>query len=245
MKYFHHQSIRNYTIALLDLFNDIHIIRTNNLGEQQKDFIVPIQFGNKDKAFQLSKHDFENITNGNINILPRMALGFNGLSKAQERNTNKLIKINKSKINNSSVKWNYNSVAYDFDYTLYIATKTFTDATVIIEQIAPMFRPDITIKIIEVDIESEPTSIPVQIGDFSIELPNELINTEIRIVQIELPIILKGNLHLPIKENKLIKEIEVNINNIEKERKISSELYGLEKAIISVNNTETKIKEIL
>ena len=232
MRYFHHQSIKNYTIALLDLFNDIHVPRYKKNGDLLHDIIVPIKFGNKDKAYALSEHDIENLHTGNVNVLPRMVLQFDGMSKAQERNTNKLSKINKRKVGNDPksllYEYHYNAVAYDFNFTIFIATRTFTDATIIVEQIAPMFRPDLTMKIQELDIQDEPTSVPVALEDFSFTLPDEMQEDEIRIIEVEFPVIVKGNLYLPITDASVIKEIEINMDVIESRRTKLTEKYELD-----------------
>lgn len=230
MNYFHHSSVKNYTIALLDLFNDIHLPRYSEDGERLQDIVLPISFGSREKAYQLNDVDIENLLNGNVNILPRMALEFNSLSKAMERNTNKNHKINKRSANTSEIletEYQYNSVSYDFDFTLHIATRTFTDATIIIEQIAPMFRPDYSIKIQELDIQEEPTTIPVAIGDFDITIP-EVDETEIRIIEVSLPLVIKGNLYLPIKEDKIINDLNINIIDTDIKRNIKSIDYEID-----------------
>jgi len=232
MNYFFHKSIKNYTVALLDMFSDIHIPRYSSDGEKFDDIIVPIKFGNREKAYMLSEHDLENLHTGNVNTLPRMVLAFDSMSKAQDRDTNKNAKINKRKIGDDPTKlmyeYHYNAVAYDFNFTIFIATRTFTDATIIIEQIAPMFRPDITLKIQELDIQDKPTSVPVSLGDFNIELPEDMGEDEIRIIQVDFPITLKGNLYLPIKDAEIIKEIEVNMSIIEAKRNDAAIKFGLD-----------------
>jgi hypothetical protein len=231
MQYFFHNSIRNYTIALLDLFNDIHIPRFDESGERIDDIKIPIKFGNRDKAYQLDEHEIENLINGNVNVLPKMVLEFNSMAKALDRNTNKNHKINKRKKGTNpadlTYEYHYNAVAYDFEFTLYLATRNFTDATIVIEQIAPMFRPDISMKINELDIQESPTTVPVAIGDFDITLP-DLDPDEIRIIEVSLPISLKGNLYMPIKDQGIIKELEINMINIEGERNKKGIEYELE-----------------
>ena len=232
MQYFFHQSIKNYTIAILDLFSDIHVPRYNSGGEKIEDITIPIKFGNREKAFMLSEHDIENLHSGNVNTLPRMVLEFDAMTKAQDRDTNKLHKINKRKIGSdpSSLmyEYHYNAVAYDFSFNIFVATRTFTDATIIVEQIAPMFRPDITIKIQEMDVQKEPTSIPVTLGDFSFTLPEDMAEDEIRIIEIEFPIVVKGNLYLPIKDQGVIKEMEINMAVVESQRNDATEKFEID-----------------
>ena len=250
MNYYYHSSLKNYTIALLDMFSDIRVPRFNSNGEKIADYVIPIKFGTRDKAFILSDHDIENLHTGNVNILPRMVLNFESMSKAPERDTNKNAKINKRKMGSDPAsliyEYHYNSVAYDFNFNIFIATRTFTDATIIIEQIAPMFRPDITIKIQELDIQDEPTSVPVSIGDFSITLPEDMQDEDIRIIEVEIPLVLKGNLYLPIKDMGVIKEIEVNMKIIEAKRTRASELYGIDSETeVQASKMTTSTKEEL
>jgi len=214
MQYWHHQSIKKYTIALLNLFSGFTVQRYNENGEVIKEITVPIKFGNREKAFILQDFNNKDLIKGNVNTFPRMVLEFNSMSKASNRNTNKNAKI-KFKTENNFKKFFYNAVAYNFNYTLYIATKGFTDATVIIEQIAPLFRPDITIKVQELDIIDEPTSVQVSISDFDIELPD--VNEEPKIVKVSLPITVKGNLYLPIKDAEIIKDVQIKLNAIQTE----------------------------
>ncbi len=234
MDFFYHNSIKTYTIALLDMFSHIQVPRYNSEGEKIEDFSVPITFGNRDKAYMLSEHDLENIHNGNVNMFPRMVLSFSAMNKAQDRNTNKMHKINKKKqdedIEKMLYEYHYNGAAYDFEYIIYIATKTFTDATIIIEQIAPMFRPDITIKIQELDIQEEPTSVPVMLGDFGIELPEDMAEDEIRIIEVDFPITLKGTLYLPIIEEEVIKKLNINTHIIDRNRDMSAIKYGIDES---------------
>jgi len=250
MQYFHHQSIKNYTIALLSLFNDIRVPRFKKNGDKLHDVIVPIKFGNRDKAFMLSEHDIENLHTGNVNVLPRMVLQFDGMTKSPERDTNKLSKINKRKVGNDPTSllynYHYNAVAYDFNYTIYIATKTFSDATIIVEQIAPMFRPDITLKIQELDIQEKPTSVPVQIQDFNFTLPEDMSEEDIRIIEVDFSLIVKGNLYLPITDTEVIKEIEVNMDIIESRRTELTEKYELDfESNVDASQIKTTTKDSL
>ena len=237
MKFYHHQSIKKYTIALLELFSNFNLQRYNENGEVIKEFTVPIKFGNREKAFILQDFNNKDLIKGNINYFPRMILEFNSMSKASNRNTNKNSKI-KFKSEDGIKKYFYNSVAYNFNFTLYIATKGFTDATVLIEQIAPLFRPDVTVKIQELDIIDEPTSVQVSIGDFEIELPD--VGDEPKIVKVSLPITLKGNLYLPIKDAKIIKDIKLKLNAIQADFDRKGIEYNLEEPAYLIEAKENK-----
>lgn len=245
MEYFHHQSIKKNTVAILDLFNDIEVPRFNEIGERIKTITVPIVFGNRDKLFQMLDQTNINLTTMNVNAYPRMALSFDGLSKASNRDTNKLTKVNKSS-GDKTISFQFNPVAYNFSFTLYIATRTLTDMTVIIEQIAPLFRPTRTLLIKEIDIQDTPSELTLEIGDFSLTLPDTLSSEDIRIVECSLPLTLRGNLYLPIKEANVLTSIKLflSLEEISQfENKASG--YGLEYSEVypwvvdAVGNTDT------
>ena len=246
MQYFFHESIKNYTVALLDLFNDLYIPRFNEDGTRISDMPVSIKFGNRDKAYLLSEHDLENINNGNVNTLPRMILEFNSIAKAGTRDTNKNHKINKRKIDDEHeslmYEYHYNAVAYDFYFTIYIATRTFTDATILIEQIAPMFRPDLTLKIQEMDIQEVPTSVPVRLGDFDIDLPS-LDPDEIRLIEVTFPLTVLGNLYLPIKDAAVIKEIDLHMHAIREELSSKAGSYEIDNIPSTIKTNTDGITE--
>lgn len=214
------------------MFSDIRVPRYDSNGDKIDDFIVPIEFGNKDKAYQLSKHDIENLHSGNVNSFPRMALSFDSMNKQQQRDTNKLAKLNKRKNPTDPdalmYEYQHNGRAYDFNFTIFLATRTATDAFIIIEQIAPMFRPDISLKIQELDNQSKPTTVPVELGDFSVILPEDMAEDEIRIIETDFPLILKGTLYLPIKDQGVIDQLEVNMHIVEAERAAASQKYGID-----------------
>lgn len=225
------------------MFSDIHLPRILENGDRIEDIVVPIKFGSKETAYHIAEHDIENIHSGNVYSLPRMALSFVSMNKALERNTNKLHKINKRKSDSLKDQYQYNAVAYDFEFTLYIATRTFTDTTIIVEQIASMFNPDITLRINEVDLQEEPTGIPVKLGDFSIELPEELAEDEIRLITSEVSLRMEGNLYMPIKNQEIINKLEVNLAIIESDRHEAGLLYGIDtedsQSLASITNVDS------
>lgn len=213
MNVIHNQTLKKYTIAVLDAFNNIKIPIYNKKGKITKELPVPIVFGSRDKAYKLDNTN-KNIKNGNNYTLPRMALSFNSMSKASNRDTSKFAKINlQSKENtNRTIQFQFNCVAYDFQYTLHIATKTLTEMMLITETITPLFRPTYTIPVYELDIQQEPTNIIVELLSVDLTIPEELADDELRIIQCDIPLNLRGNMYLPIKDQELISKIRLYVN---------------------------------
>lgn len=230
--YWHHQTIKKNTIAIMDLFNDIEVPRYDSNGNIISFIKVPIEFGNRDKLMQYLDQSNKNLVTGNVMSYPRMALSFTGLTKAANRDTNKTERINKLK-DSKKVQFQFNARAYDFNYTLFIATRTLTDMTIIVEQIAPLFRPSITLQVKEIDIQDVPTNLVLELGDFNFDLPDTLEAEDIRIVQVDVSLVLRGNLYLPLKDIKLIDDFRIYIGEGDLEDLASKTIrYGIDAEII-------------
>ena len=106
--FYHHNTIRTYTGALLNLFNDLEIQYKNSAGEISSRNI-PIRFATKEKSKILDEYSTEQLTSGNYNVLPRANLTWSSIIKSEERTTNKHLKIN-TKANEKSFDFLYNSV---------------------------------------------------------------------------------------------------------------------------------------
>lgn len=224
MKFYHHQTLSKLTLALLDTFNDVAVERFDDQGLRIGDYTVPIVFGGRDKAYVISEQDSEAMLRGNVNILPRMALTFESLVPARNRQTNKYIKINKD-IGTEKVQFQYNAVPMDFTYTIHIATRTMSDMSMIVEQILPYFNPTYSLFINELEIQDEPTSIPVTMEDVSIVLPEEYEPDEIRIIEGTITLTVKGNLYPPIKEAGKVNKVKIYMGHDLDNTKLRSTRY--------------------
>lgn len=209
--YYHFNSIRKYTVALLDTFGDIEIPRYNEDGELIKIINVPITFSSRERAVQLVEQDYAT-NNGNVNILPRLALSLDSMNKATNRDTNKSKKINITTKDNNTYSLSYNSVSYDFMFTLHILARTMSDLTMIVEQILPQFRPTLNIRLQELDFINDDASIPINFDGISFDFPIDTdIDSDIRTLTADLSLTMRGNLYLPLKDAKIVKEVYATI----------------------------------
>lgn len=230
MNIIHHQILKKYTIALLDTFNNINLPVYSKKGKLLREIKVPITFGNKDKVYRIHNTN-ENLKAGNNNQLPRMALSFNGLSKASHRDTSKYTKINlhSKEDSNKMVSFQFNSVAYDFQFTLHIASKTLTEMMFITESITPLFRPTYTIPVYELDIQQEPTNIILELSSVDLQIPEDLGEEDLRIIMCDIPLNLRGNMYLPVTDEKLITKMRLYLNQkIEDDLQHALLMYNLE-----------------
>lgn len=194
-------STRNYTLAILDSLNSIkHWAKDENGDDTQK--VVPISFGNYEKSIALEDIKPELIENGNYNFVPRLVLSFDGMTKVGERTTNKLQKISKRVVNESGdvmMNFGYNSVAYDFQFTLTLQARGMNEAFMITEQILPMFRPTYALSVKEYPLFDDMTDTVLQIEDPAFEILDTFEDTDVNIMNVTFGLNLRGNLYMPLQ----------------------------------------------
>lgn len=205
----HHFTIRTYTAMLLDLFNDLEVqyqlddktIKTKN---------VPIVYSTREKAMVMDKVTREQFLSGNVNVLPKAALVFSGLEKNPQRTTNKNIKTNKVKLENT-FQYSTNSVAYTFNFEVIIKCRGMNELTGLIEQIAPIFNPTVDLDVADAQNLRERTRVPVSLTGFSWD-DEELDENSSNVFTLTVELKVQGSLYPPIKTIERIKEFKMFLN---------------------------------
>jgi len=209
----YHSTIRNYTLALLNAFNGVKYWVEQDGRDEQKEFTVPISFGNYEKAINLSDLSAEDIKKGNFNFLPRLVLSFEGMSKAADRQTNKFQKFFKRVFSpdDTSVKidTSYNSLAYDYHFTLLLQTRGLTIASQITEEMLSFFNPSLNLEIKEFPIFPEATETQILISDPAFEIMDELDTVDINLFQVTFDLTVRGNVYSPIEISGLLETIKL------------------------------------
>jgi hypothetical protein len=211
MKHFSHKLTEKYTIALLDLFDDMQISYRKSDGSSQY-VTIPLKFRSRERAANLSEQETEEIIKGNTGIIPRLSLVLNTIEKAPERTTNKYIRSHEIQFEDG-LKYTLNSVAYNWSFSILLLARTVTESSQIIEQIAPMFRPSYTLNINEIEMLEEPTTIPLDLLDIQMDIQDEHDDDDIRTIVTEFSFTLRGNMYLPIKEQHVIEHMKVYLDN--------------------------------
>lgn len=203
---FHHGTIRKYTAAILDLFNDLEIQYLDSNGNTRARNI-PVKYSSIEKHKELDNYSTEQLLSGNTNVLPRASLALSTMIKAEQRIQNKNLKINKVK-KESAFEYMYNSVPYEFTFELAVMCRGMNEAAMVIEQIAPKFNPIVNIDVWDAENLHEPTRIPVKLLDIGIE-SNEYDELSSNIVTVNIGLSIMGNLYPPIKSVERVKEYKI------------------------------------
>lgn len=197
-------TIRKYVILFGTLFNDIHITRTNATGDTTHLLKVPLSYAPKEKMLTRFEGD-PNIDRETAVLLPRMSFEMSSVSYDSSRKLNTLGKVVVKDTDSKKLKYQYNPVPYNFDFTLYVYVKNAEDATKIIEQILPFFTPEWTSTVNLIPEMSVTMDIPVTLNNISIEDTYEGDFKNRRALIWTLNFTLKGYIYGPVKKNAVIK----------------------------------------
>lgn len=206
---YHHGTIRKYTAALLDLFNGIEVQHDDSNGNTITKSI-PLKYSSREKATIFDEYTSEQLLSGNYSILPRASLSLVTMTKADQRVTNKNVKIAKVQTSDS-FEYMYNSVPYEFTFELNVQCRGMNEASQIIEQIATKFNPTVNIDVWDASNLDEPTRVPVKLLDISFE-QEAYEDLSSNIVSLSFGISIMGNLYPAIKTVERIKDFKMYVN---------------------------------
>jgi hypothetical protein len=208
---FYHGHLRKYVVLFGTLFNDIYINRVGNNGEKLSTLKVPISYAPKEKMLARIEQD-PNLNKPFAIVMPRMGFEITSLNYAPTRKLSTVKKgyIKQNPQDPGSLKYAYNPVPYDINFSLYIAVKSTEDGTRILEQILPYFTPEwtTTIKLIpELDVVLD---IPLVLINVSSEDQYDGSFNERRALTWTLDFSMKGYIFGPIKKSEVITLADIN-----------------------------------
>lgn len=163
--YFYNGLYKKYISIFGTLFNDIHLERENSAGVKIDDIIVPLEYGPKDKMLARLNAD-PSIDKTAAIVLPRMSFDMTSMYYDGDRVLNPVGKIfHKDSTDSNKFKVEYNSVAYNMSFSLYVYVKNEEDGTKIVEQILPYFKPDFNVDAVLIPELCITQSIPITLNN--------------------------------------------------------------------------------
>ena len=179
-------AIRNVSVVFGSVFSNIHVRKYKKDGsiDETSSTLVPIAYSAKEAySLWIDQSMRTPDSSSEVNIkLPRMSFEMTGLQAVPERGMNVNVPIHGRTIfQDGKVVKSRSPIAYSFEFTLTIWSKNMDDSIQILDQILPMFAPEISVKMKE---------------SFHINLVND--------VKIVLSSISKGDNYQTILENRLI-----------------------------------------
>jgi hypothetical protein len=209
---FYFGSIRKYVALFGTLFNDITIDRVDpTTGDTINTLAVPLSYGPRDRYLARIRENPDLLREIN-QILPRMSFEIKNIEYDSDRKLNTIGRNTKVFANTTgnSMYSQYNPVPYNFNITLSILARNSDDATRIVEQILPFFKPEWTTTINLIPDMGIKMDIPVVLRNIRYEDTYEGSFTERYAITWDLDFVLKGYIYGPIRTIGVIKEIDIN-----------------------------------
>ena len=208
---FYHETMRKVVVAFGTMFNDIHLVRTNNAGEVTQTMKVPLAYGPKQKWLSRLTED-PNLSKKVAVTLPRIGFEISGISYDSSRKQNKIMKVKKvvNGTDNDTLKSGFMPVPYNVGFELYIMAKNSDDALQILEQILPYFQPEYTVTLREVPELDIIRDVPVVLNSIGYEDNYEGDFTSRRAIIYTLTFTAKYYLYGPVTSQNIIRSVQVD-----------------------------------
>ena len=150
---YNHSAIRTTAVIFGALFSNIFIRRYNTDGSiSNTKTLVPISYQAKEQ-YALWVEQEMRTPQGNIEInikLPLMSFEMTGLSRDEEKKSNPYLPVYSKSIScNGKTMRSRSPIPYIFEYQLTLWCKQMDDSIQILDQILPMFAPEVYIKLKE------------------------------------------------------------------------------------------------
>ena len=207
---FYNRTIRKIVVAFGTVFNDIYLVRYTKDGLTAKETIkVPLNWGAKEKYVTRLTSD-PTLTKSIATTLPRISFDMTGMSYDSSRKLPSTMR-NFSANTATSIKSQFVSVPYNFDFSLSIYVRNTEDGTQILEQILPFFTPDFSVTVDFIPSMEPKYDMPIILNSVSNEVDYEGDMMATRMIIWNLEFTAKGHIWPPVKTGKVITSSNTNI----------------------------------
>lgn len=219
---YYNKSVRNMLVAFSTLFNNISIARLGSDGSVDSTIKVPVIISNKAKWYRKLNEEIREKPKAISRILPRMAIDLVGMRYDSSRQGIPTIKfvndvpvLDSSSSSNAAYfttrKKSYQRVPYTYDLEIAVATKTMTDALMIVEQILPTFKPDHSVTINDHTDLGIDTDVSFTIKDITKESNRFETFDELDLITWTIGFDAKGYIYAPVSNSGVILNSIVDI----------------------------------
>jgi hypothetical protein len=208
--YYYPKTLRNITLAMLDLFDDIQVKDYDKNNVLVKTTTLPITFGPVSK-FQQEGLQVESGKHYTMQV-PRLALEYTGTHYDSNRTTgtNETRYFYDSLLDINDVDSFFSDVQpapYNNTFNLHIRTRALDHYNQIIENILPYFNPALYLRIKEFSFLNIERDLQVTLDSITPDFLDIQDNNSVREVNAVLSFTVKGFMYRPISTASIIKKI--------------------------------------
>jgi hypothetical protein len=213
--WFYHKRVRTAVAVFGSLFNNLYVLRKNSSGETISQVKVPLSYAPR-RDFISRLNEMNNGEDAERRVamkLPRMSFEIVSLVYDASRQLPKLNNFSKSLATTVNERRKmYVSAPYTLIFQLSIYAKSQDDGLQVVEQILPYFTPQYTVSVKPFsDIPSLTEDMPITIQSVSLEDNYEGAIGDRRTIVYTLDFEVKMNLHGPVNEGKIIRDVKSNL----------------------------------
>lgn len=167
--YFYYGTTKKIVAVFGAFFNDIYTGRKLSDGSLANVTRVPLSYGPREKFLQRIVEETKLGTNGQTQIqikLPRMAFEITGITYDSTAKLNSINRRTYSVTGDDTKRDSaYTAVPYNVTFELNIFSRVQDDALQILEQILPVFKPEYTVSVKELEGPDTTTDVPFVLTD--------------------------------------------------------------------------------
>lgn len=225
--YYYPRTLRSISVAILNMFNDMRVVKYDEYGNPIYERDVPITWGPVEKYHldRIEDHYVDNDGNQhNIRYylqIPRMALVLNGIAYDgnraigvnQWRNWFKYsLDVTDSEIDemvsdgNQSIV-DYQPTPYNYNFTLHIKADSTDYLAQILENILPYFNPKLHLRVKEFSFLNIERDLPVSIDGVNPEFVDDMDENDTKFVNATINLTVEGWAYRRFLYSKVIKFI--------------------------------------
>jgi hypothetical protein len=213
--WFYHKRVRTAVAVFGSLFNNLYVLRKNSSGETISQVKVPLSYAPR-RDFISRLNEMNNGEDAERRVamkLPRMSFEIVSLVYDASRQLPKSNNFSKSLATTVNERRKmYVSAPYTLIFQLSIYAKSQDDGLQVVEQILPYFTPQYTVSVKPFsDIPSLTEDMPITIQSVSLEDNYEGAIGDRRTIVYTLDFEVKMNLHGPVNEGKIIRDVKSNL----------------------------------
>lgn len=209
MDYFYNSSLKNLTIAMMSLFNNINVKKYDDNGIESKNIKVPIKFGPQSKYYQKRTQDAAGqryyIQLPVLSIVPN-GFSFNPARSVSSKEQRSLLNPEQYE-NPEDFLVDMMPSPWDVNFSVGIRTESFQDFSQIIEQIIPFFAPSVYLRVKEFNTINLERDIKVTLNSLTPEFTESMESEDRREVNGTLDFTAEAFFYGPITSAAIIKKI--------------------------------------
>lgn len=218
--YYYPKTLELITVSLLNLFNDLKVVKYDSSGTPISEKSVPITFGPVEKYHQdrIENHyvDSDGVEHNKRYYLqiPRMSLVLNGIAYNADRATGvnqwrnwfaESLHLSQGEVD--QIVSDYQPTPYDYNFTLNIKSDSMDHLAQILENILPYFNPKLMLRVKEFSFLNIERDLPVSMDGVNPEFIDDQTENDSRYVNATINLTVEGFMYRKFVYSKVIKII--------------------------------------